>query len=100
MAAKQVFWVPTLVALQRAAGPAAAPETVQFVEKLILSQLEMLGHAHAIGVPLALGTDCVLPDPDYRSVYDAEVALYEQAGIPRDQVLKIACEGGAKLLGI
>jgi imidazolonepropionase-like amidohydrolase len=97
MAQKAVFWVPTLVALRRAAG-SSAPETVQFAEHQIRSQLSMLRHAHAIGVPLALGTDCVLPYPAYRAAYDAEIALYEQAGISREQVMQIASAGGAKLL--
>jgi len=100
LAAKSVYWVPTLVALRRATGMSAATETVPFVEQLILSQLSMLRYAHSIGVPLAIGTDAVLPDPAYRAAYDAEVALYEQAGISRNQVMTIACEGGAKLLGL
>jgi len=100
MAAKAIFWVPTVVALRRAAGSSASPGTVQFVECLILSQLSMLHYAHSIGVPLALGTDCVLPDPAYRAAYDAEVALYEQAGLAHDRVIKIASAGGAKLLGL
>ena len=100
MAEKVIFWVPTLVALRSAAGSSASPDTTRFVEQLILSQLSMLRYAHSIGVPLAIGTDCVLPDPAYRAAYDAEVALYEQAGIPRDQVMSIACEGGARLLGV
>ena len=98
MAARSVFWVPTLGALRRAALSSASPDTIQFVEQLVLSQLAMLRHAHSIGVPLAIGTDCVLPDPAYRAAYDAEVAFYEQAGIPRDQVMSIASKGGAKLL--
>jgi len=98
MAAKAVFWVPTLGALRRAALSSASPDAIQFVEQQILSQLAMLRHAFSIGVPLAIGTDCVLPDPAYRAAYDAEVALYEQAGIPRDQVMTIATAGGAKLL--
>jgi len=100
MAAKGIFWVPTLVALRRAAESSAALDTTRFVEQQILSQLSMLRYAHSIGVPLAIGTDCVLPDPAYRAAYDAEVGLYEQAGISREQVMTIACEGGAKLLGI
>jgi len=98
MAEKELFWVPTIGALRRAAGPSAASDTAQFVEQLIRSQLSMLRYAHSVGVPLAIGTDCVLPDPAYRAAYDAEVAFYEQAGIPRDQVMSIACEGGARLL--
>ena len=100
MVEKEIFWVPTIGALRRAARQSAASDTAQFVEQLIRSQLSMLRYAHSIGVPLAIGTDCVLPDPAYRAAYDAEVAFYEQAGIPRDQVMSIACEGGARLLGL
>jgi imidazolonepropionase-like amidohydrolase len=59
----------------------------------------MIRRAHAIGVPLAVGTDCVLPDPRYQEAYAAELAYFEQAGIPREDVMKIASEGGAELLG-
>jgi imidazolonepropionase-like amidohydrolase len=100
MAAKAIFWVPTMVALRRATGSSALPGTVQFVEHQILSQLSMLRYAHSIGVPLAIGTDSVLPDPAYRSAYDAEIVLFEQAGIAHDMVIKIASAGGAKLLGL
>jgi len=100
MAKKAIFWVPTIGALRRATGSTALPETTQFVEHQILSQLSMLRYAHSIGVPLAVGTDCVLPDPAYRAAYDAEIALYGQAGIPRDQVMTIASAGGSKLLGM
>ncbi len=100
MASKAVFWVPTIGALRRSAESSAAPDTAQFVKQLIQSQLSMLRHAYTIGVPLAVGTDCVLPDPAYRAAYDAEIELFVQAGIPREQVMTIACEGGAKLLGI
>ncbi len=99
MAAKGIFWAPTLGALRRAAG-FSSPEAISFVERQLRSQLTMLRYAYVIGVPLAVGTDCVLPDPAYRAAYDAELALYEQAGISRDQVMMIAREGGAKLLGI
>jgi imidazolonepropionase-like amidohydrolase len=100
MAKKAIFWVPTMVALRRAAGSSALSETTQFVERQLLSQLSMLRYAHSINVPLAIGTDCVLPDPAYRAAYDAEVALYIQAGIPGEQVMTIAGAGGAKLLGL
>lgn len=100
MAAKGIFWVPTIGVLRRTAGSSAAPETTQFVDQLILSQLSMLRYAHSIGVPLAIGTDCVLPEPAYRAVYDAEIELFEQAGIAHEMVITIASAGGAKLLGM
>lgn len=100
MAAKGIFWVPTMAALRRAAGSSAVPDTAQFAEQLILLQMSMLRYAHSIGVPLAIGTDCMLPDPAYRAAYDAEINLFEQAGLAHDAVMRIASESGAKLLGI
>jgi imidazolonepropionase-like amidohydrolase len=101
MARKSVYWVPTVGALPRAvASGKASGEAHAFVQELVRSHFSMISHAHAIGVPLALGTDCVLPDSRYREAYDAELAYLERAGIPLDEVMKIACEGGARLLGI
>ena len=31
----------------------------------------MIRLAHSLGVPLAVGTDCVLPDPGYRQAYES-----------------------------
>jgi imidazolonepropionase-like amidohydrolase len=101
MSGKKICWVPTTGALARAvdsgkASPAARP----FVQDLVRNHLKMICHAHRIGVPLAAGTDCVLPGPRYREAYDAELAYFEQAEIPPDEVMKIACESGWKLLGL
>ena len=99
MAEKAIFWVPTIGALERAAASYSGPgDAKKFAGSLIHSQLTMLRYAHSIGVPLAIGTDCVLPDPAYRAAYHAEIELFEQAGIPHDSVMHIASAGGAKLL--
>jgi len=101
LARKGVFWVPTAGALQRAARSPAASEAAEvFAIDLIRDHLEMIHRAHRTGVPLAVGTDCVLPDPGYQAAYEAELAFFEESGIPRDEVIVIASEGGAKLLGI
>ena len=60
----------------------------------------MIRHAHAVGVPLAVGTDFVLPGVGYREAYFAELGCFEEAGISRDEVLKIASDNGARLLGL
>jgi len=101
MAERGTFWVPTMRALARAAdaGP-ASDEVKTYITGLIGSHREMIRHAHDIGVSLAVGTDCVLPDADYRAAYDAELRSFEQAGLSRDAVMTIACEGGARLLGL
>jgi imidazolonepropionase-like amidohydrolase len=101
MAERQIFWVPTMGALVRAAEKnEAAPAAREFIRKLVDSHLAMIRRAYETGVSLAVGTDCVLPDPGYERAYCAELSLFERAGIPRDAVVAIACEGGARLLGL
>ncbi len=101
MAERGVFWVPTVGALRRAAVRAgAAPEAAAFIREEIERHLAMLGKAFRSGVPLAVGTDCVLPDKCYRGYYDDELAFFRAADIPHDAVACIACESGAKLMGL
>jgi len=96
-----VFWVPTVGALQRAADqPDVVREVKLFVECTIDEHLALVHKAFERGVPLAVGTDAVLPDRRYRSFYEAELTYLLRAGIPRDAVLTIACDGGKKLLEV
>ena len=95
-----VFWVPTAGALQRAAQQTDVGHEVKlFIERTIDGHLALVRKAFERGVPLAVGTDAVLPDRRYRSFYEAELSYLLRAGIPRDAVLTIACDGGKKLLG-
>jgi imidazolonepropionase-like amidohydrolase len=101
MAKHGTYWIPTMGALARAGdAEALSNEMKTYITALIAGQLEMIGRALEIGVPLAVGTDCVLPDPEYGKIYAAELSYLERAGISREQVLHIACEGGARLLGL
>jgi imidazolonepropionase-like amidohydrolase len=101
MAKHGTYWTPTVGALKRAAKPdTTSKEMKHSIAGLIRSHLEMIRKAYEMNVLLAVGTDCVLPDPDYKKAYEAELSHFEQAGIPYDAVIKIACEGGRKLLGI
>jgi imidazolonepropionase-like amidohydrolase len=94
------FWVPTVGALQRAAErPDVGREVKLFVERTIDEHLVLVRKAFERGVPLAVGTDAVLPDRRYRSFYEAELTYLFRAGIPRDAIRTIACEGGKRLLG-
>ncbi|HAK61446.1 MAG TPA: hypothetical protein DCO77_13885 [Nitrospiraceae bacterium] len=101
LAKKGVFWVPTTGALSRAAEAAGVSSDIRvFVDEVVNSHLTMVHYAYQAGVPLAVGTDCVLPDPRYHDAYAAELAFFERAGIPRDETMRIASRGGAELLGI
>jgi hypothetical protein len=101
LAKKGIFWIPTVGALARAAASHdLSQEMKASIDELIRSHLTMINRANALGVPLAIGTDYVLPGPGYRDAFDAEMAYFEQAGLSGDIVSTIACEGGARLLGI
>jgi imidazolonepropionase-like amidohydrolase len=101
VARNRIFWVPTTGALIRAVqASAATDETRRFVAGIVERHLRMIGLAHQLGVPLAIGTDCVLPDRAYGAAYQAELSYFRQAGIPEDAVTRIATENGARLLGL
>lgn len=101
MAAGKIFWVPTVGALARAAkAPGTTDEAREFVRSRIEAHLGMILTAWKKGVPLAIGTDCVLPDPEYKKTYASELEYFKRAGIPYDGVISIASEGGARLLGL
>src|SRR5512146_597790 len=101
MAGKGTFWTPTVGALARAGDAGGASDKARaYIAGLIRSHLNMIRYAQESGVPLVIGTDCVLPKEDYRAAYDAELRYFEQAGLSREAVIAIACEAGARLLGI
>jgi hypothetical protein len=101
MAKKGTYWTPTVSALARAAeGRAVSAEMRNYIAGLIRDHQLMIHKAFAMGIPLAIGTDRVLPDPGYSDAYTRELGYFEQAGIARNDVIKIACESGARLLGL
>jgi len=101
MANAGTFWIPTAGALARAAeSDAVSAEAKVYICGLMRNHLEMISRAYSMGIPLAIGTDCVLPVKEYEKAYAAELSFFEQAGLPHDIVLRIAADGGRKLLGI
>lgn len=101
MRSGNVLWVPTVGALQRAAtASGAGVEARRAVEELIERHLAMIGEAFARGVPLAIGTDCVLPDRRYGGHYRDELIYFRKAGIPDEAVERIASDGGREPLGM
>jgi len=101
MAKYGTFWTPTVGAFARAADRSAiSAEGKAFAASLMRAHQEMILHAHTLGVALAIGTDCVLPDVHYKEAYEAELKYFEQAGLIRDAVMTIACDSGARLLNI
>jgi imidazolonepropionase-like amidohydrolase len=100
LAEKGVFWTPTVGALVRAAeAPEAPAGALLYAGQVVEDHLRMMKQAHLRGITLAVGTDCVLPDVHYKAAYERELLWFEQAGIPRGEVLRIACRDNARLLG-
>jgi imidazolonepropionase-like amidohydrolase len=101
MAGQGTFWTPTVGALARAAARSTVPEErKEYAAGLIRAHQDMIVAAQALGVGLAIGTDCTLPCEDYESHYRAEMEYFEHAGLSRDAVLTIARDNGARLLGM
>ncbi len=101
MARKGTYWTPTTDALARVIRASIVPdEARRYLTDIISRHVSMIRHAFDAGVPLTVGTDAVLPNPDYREIYHRELAFFEQAGLTSHDVMTIASEGGARLLGI
>lgn len=100
LAERRIFWVPTVGALVRAAEARGDKDFIDHVRHIIDGHLKMIKKAFDRGVPLAVGTDCVLPDRRYIEYYRAELEYLESAGLSRQDVFAIATEGGRRLLRI
>lgn len=101
LAEKRVYWVPTIGALARALpSSGTSPAVHDYASSVIQGQLTMVRRAYLIGVLLAVGTDCVLPDSHYGEAYHREIEYFRAAGIPPEDVSRIAAHNGAQLLGL
>ena len=99
MKRKNILWVPTVGALTRAAEMPNAPAGAKKIAAgVIEAHLVMVGKAFQRDVRLGIGTDCTLPDPRYREAYEEELDWFRKAGIPEDEVMRIANEAGKELL--
>ncbi len=96
---QDVYWVPTVGALARA-GSTASQEMREYLEGVIREHLVMIKKFADQGGQLAVGTDAVLPATDYSQLYIQELGYFQETGLSRGEVLAIAREGGAKLLGL
>jgi imidazolonepropionase-like amidohydrolase len=101
LARQGTFWTPTVGALARAALAAGTSDEMRAsIDNLIDSHLAMIRYAHDLGIGLTIGTDCVLPDPRYGEVFDVELAYFVKAGLTHEEVMRIASDNGARLLGL
>ncbi len=102
MAEKQITWVPTLAAvanhLEKPHVYHFSPEQRQVIARLVAGQLESLGWAAEMGVPLAVGTDSGSSGVSHGQDYLTELQLYQKAGLSPTQILTAATSGGASLI--
>jgi len=106
MAEKNVAWIPTVAPVAgtlkeiREKGVQNEQVREDVIEKTIERHLEMINLAHGTGVTLGLGTDGGSPGVDWREGYLQEMSFYARAGLSPADILTIASENGAGILGL
>ncbi len=101
MAEKGVAWVPTVVPVAAALDLyQGSSREEKAIKKIIEKQLNMIRLARELGVTIGLGTDAGAPGVDWKNGYRQEMKLFAQAGLSVPDILTIASENGARVLGL
>jgi imidazolonepropionase-like amidohydrolase len=101
MAEKDVAWVPTVVPVAAALDLyQGSSREEKAIKKIIEKQLKMISLARELGVTMGLGTDAGAPGVDWKIGYRQEMKLFARAGLSAADILTIASENGAKVLGL
>ncbi len=108
MAENNVAWVPTVAPVAAAlkegylGGEAGAGIQInkEVIQQTVQQQLKSIKRAHDLGVVLGLGTDAGSPGVSWDSCLRQEMMLYHRAGLAVPDILHIASQNGALLLGL
>lgn len=101
MADLAVTWVPTAIpmaALARAAGLTQAQRDV--ARRTLDHQLDQIRQAHALGVPIALGTDAGSHGVHHGPAVQEELRLLMEAGLSLTAAIRCATHNAARLMGL
>ena len=104
MADEGVVWVPTAVTMKaysdylEAQGHRSDPSFADVSRRNLQHQLEQIGLARQIGVPIALGTDAGSPGVHHGSAVKTELALLVAAGFSVEEAVRCASRNGARLM--
>ena len=101
MAEKQIFWVPTAGTMKAFAEHAGERGEERLMALRNLEhQLEQIGLARRLGVPIALGTDSGSMGVHHGSALIGELQLLLDAGFSIEEAIKCASFNNARLLGL
>jgi len=103
MAEKQIFWVPTVFAMQALThkviriSPAAERAVAA---RNVASQLQQIAWARESGVPIAAGTDSGCHGVLHGEALVEEMKMLIKGGYSLPEVIQAASQNGARLLGL
>ncbi|TYO94609.1 amidohydrolase family protein [Desulfallas thermosapovorans] len=102
MAEKQVAWIPTVVpvAAQLTSLHPAPNQDNYVIAKTVDRQLAMINEARNLGVTLGVGTDSGASGVRHGYSYRQELALYRQAGLTPEEIIRCATINSARVLGL
>ena len=93
----ELWWKNELAARM---GVMSNPEVARDGQRTLEKQLRVLADWHASGVPLLPGSGSPQPWLFPGQALHQELALWVQAGVPAEEVLRSATHGAAELLGV
>jgi imidazolonepropionase-like amidohydrolase len=99
MAARQTFWVPTVIpmaALAESSTLTAAQRDV--ARRIVEHQLKQIETGHKLGIPIAAGTDAGSPGVAQGAALRQELALLVCAGLSLEAAVACATFNAARLL--
>lgn len=103
MAEKGVFWAPTVAAManqRRDPDKRFSNAQLAIIERNYKRHMEMIQFAHERGVKLTIGTDSGSYNVPHGNAYLREMEIYVEAGIPVNEVWRIATTNGHDVLGL
>jgi imidazolonepropionase-like amidohydrolase len=99
MAARQTFWVPTVIPMAALAGSSALTAAQRDVaSRTVDHQLSQIATGHKLGIPIAAGTDAGSPGVAQGASLRQELALLVSAGLTLPAAVACATYQAARLL--
>ena len=100
MADRRIFWVPTAFTMKAFSAHNPDSPQSQAASRVLETQLEQMGRARELGVPLAAGTDAGAFGVRHGIALAEELKLMMDAGFTVEETICCAASEGARLLGV
>jgi imidazolonepropionase-like amidohydrolase len=101
MAERQIFWIPTLFAMEALSmEQAQGSKEKEIALQSLKHQMEQVALANELGVPMALGSDSGSIGVDHGTSLGEEMRLFMEAGVAPEKIIHFAASNGARVLGV